>query len=426
VKPRTLALTATFLILALAAPLGAAPQQLPVKAVVFAIRGLADEADAEFDRILSDTIRLEIGNAGYALVDGWEKLLAPGEAAPLRAPRAAALGRDLGAAIALTGYYTRPDAGSVALSVQCWETAGETLLASFTLSAPFDLSYYNLLHERLFALARSAEKYTGPPRIEAIEVAAARGLGTVTFHSEQDGVEVLLAGERSLGTIADGRLEAPVGLLSTGSRLELELRKPGFHTLATAVTAIPEIRLPELLPARRHAVDISWNSGQPLGVGGAYSWFPVPDWVFVGGATQLSAQLPAWDATDEYAVLHFEAGARTGVYLLPVKPQINVFGAALKLPFRVGVTTGFGAMPSFSFAPGHPWWLDWYVLIPSLFLEIGVKDTVIIFRTDQRYSLGLPGAAIEQGWMMRQVPDEDEEDGTRDVLPIMLGVTFKW
>ena len=51
---------------------------------------------------------------------------------------------------------------------------------------------------------------------------------------------------------------------------------------------------------------------------------------------------------------------------------------------------------------------------------------MITFRTDQRYSLGLPGAAIGRGWMMRQVPDSSESDGTRDVLPIQLGVTFKW
>ncbi|MCX7028852.1 MAG: hypothetical protein NTU62_01880 [Spirochaetes bacterium] len=425
-KPQNAVLTAAVLLLALGAPLCTAQSQLPVKAVVFTIRGLAGGADADFDQLLSEAVRLEIENAGYTVVDGWEKLLEAGEKAPVHGPRAAELARGVDAALAITGYYTRPDAGSVALSVQCWETAGETLLASFTLSAPFDLSYYNLLHERLGALVASAEKFTGPPRIEAIEVAAARGLGTITFRSAQDGIEVLLAGEKSLGTIADGRLEASVGLLSTGSRLELELRKSGFHTLETAATAIPEIRLPELLPARRIAVDLAWNSGQPLGVGGTFNWCPIPDWVFVGGAAHLSAQLPPWGATDEYTVLHFDVGARAGVYLLPIKPQLSLFGAALKLPFRVGVVTGFGAMPSFSFAPGHPVWLDWYILAPAPFLEIGTKDTVITFRMDQRYSLGLPGSAIARGWIMRQVPDESESDGTRDVLPVQLGVTFKW
>jgi hypothetical protein len=419
-------LTAILLTLAIAAPLAVAQEQLPVAAVVFDVRGLEEAADADFDRILSDTVRLEIENAGYAIAAGWEKLLAPNEAAPVHGARATQLGRDLGAVIAVTGYYTRPDAGSVALAVQCWDTAGETLLGSFTLSAPFDLSYYNLLHDRLAALLRSAEQFTGPPRIDAIEVAAARGLGTVTFRSEQDGVEVLLAGEKSFGTIADGRLEAPVGLLSTGSRLELELRKPGFHTLKTAVTAIPVMSLPELLPSRRFTADAVWNSGQPLGIGGAFSWFPAPDWVFVGGAAELSAQIPAWGSTDLYTVLHFGLGARAGAYLLPLKPQITVFGATLKLPFRLGVVTGFGAMPTLSLAPGHSWWFDWYILMPSPFIEIGTGHTVITFRTDQRYSLGLPGAAIERGWMMRQVPDDSEEDGTREVLPVQLGVTFKW
>jgi hypothetical protein len=426
VKLHAAALTATLLILALGAPLAAAQEQLPVTAVVFDVRNLEGTPDGEFDRILSDTVSLEVANAGYRVVGGWEKLLDPGEASPVYGPRATAIARDLGATLVVSGFYTRPDAGSLALSVQCWETAGETLLASFTLSAPFDLSYYNLLHERLGTLVATAEKFTGPPRIEAIEVAAARGLGTVTFLGDQDGVEVLLAGEKSLGTTADGRLEAAVGLLSTGSRMELELRKSGFHTLTTAVTAIPEIRLPEMLPARRFSADIVWNNGQPIGAGGTFNWYPIPDWVFVGGAAELSAQIPPWGSADLYTVLHFEAGARTGAYILPMKPQITLFGATLKLPFRLGVVAGFGAMPTLSLAPGHSWWLDWYILIPSLFLEIGTGHTVITFRTDQRYSLGLPGAAIEQGWMMRKVPDDSEEDGYREQLPIQLGVTFKW
>ena len=426
VKPRNVAPTAAVLLLVLAAPFCTAQSQLPVKAAVFTIRGLEGAADADFDQVLSDTVRLEIENAGYTVADGWKKLLKAGEPAPVHGPRATEIARGVDAALAVTGYYTRPDAGSVALSVQCWETAGETLLASFTLAAPFDLSYYNLLHDRLAALVRSAEKFTGPPRIEAIDVAAARGLGTITFRSGQDGVEVLLAGEKSLGTIADGKLEASVGLLSTGSRLELELRKDGFHTLETAVTAIPAINLPELLPARRYSLDLAWNSGQLLGVAGTYDFFPIPDWLFVGGAVGLSVQVPSWDSTDEHVVLHLDAGARAGLYLLPPKPKITVFGATLKLPFRIGVVTGFGAMPSFGIASGFPAWIDLYLLMPMPFLEIGTGKTVLTFRVDQRYSLGLPGSAIDQGWMMRRIPDGDEPDGYREVVPVVLGVTFKW
>ena len=425
-KPIAATLYIAILLAAIAALPGAAQEQVPVKATVFTIRDLGTGADAEFDRLLSEAIRIEIENAGYDVVDTWDRLLDPGEAPPVHGSRAAELARDVGAAVAVTGYYTRPDAGSVALSVQCWETGGETLLASFTLAAPFDLSYYNLLHDRLAGLLAAAEKFTGPPRIEAIEVAEARGLGTITFLSDQDGVEVLLAGEKSLGTISGGRLEAAVGLLSTGSRLELTLRKDGYHTLETAVTAISKVRLPELLPARRFSLDLGWNNGQPLGAAASFAWFPVADWVFVGGAAQVSAQLPAFGATTEYAVLHFDVGVRAGVHLLPLKPSVTVFGAKLDLPFRVGVVVGFGALPTLSLAPGNPSWLDWYILTPCPFIELGTGKTVISFRLDQRYSLGLPGSVLPRGWIERRVPDGSESDGWRGVMPVALGVTFKW
>jgi hypothetical protein len=426
VKPIAATLSIAILLAVIAALPGTTQEQLPVKAAIFTIRDLGQSADADFDRLLSEAVRIEIENAGYTVVDGWDKLLDPGEAPPVRGPRAAELARGVSAAVAVTGFYTRPDAGSVALSVQCWDTGGETLLASFTLAAPFDLSYYNLLHDRLAGLLAAAEKFTGPPRIEAIEVAEAHGLGTITFLSAQDGVEVLLAGEKSLGTIAGGRLEAAVGLLTTGSRLELTLRKDGFHTLETAVTAIPEVRLPALLPARRFGLDLDWNSGQAFGAGVVFNWFPVADWVFVGGAAHVAAQLPAWDATSEYAVLHFDAGVRAGVYLLPVKPRLTLFGTSLEIPVRIGVVTGFGAMPSLNLSPGLPAWLDWYLLAPAPFLEIGLGKTVITIRPDQRYGFGGSLAALGRGWIMREIPNPEDPYNPREAVPVVLGVTFKW
>ena len=54
------------------------------------------------------------------------------------------------------------------------------------------------------------------------------------------------------------------------------------------------------------------------------------------------------------------------------------------------------------------------------------SKTAYTFRTDQRYSLGWPGSALDRGWITVRVPDDSEDDRTRDVLPVQLGVTFKW
>jgi hypothetical protein len=124
-------------------------------------------------------------------------------------------------------------------------------------------------------------------------------------------------------------------------------------------------------------------------------------------------------------VLHFEAGTRAGFYLLPLKPSIKIFGAKLDIPIRAGVVVGFGALPSVSMSASHPTWVDWYILTPCPFVEFGTGKTVITFRMDQRYSLGLPGSALDQGWIMRKVPNQSG-GGTNDVMPVVLGVTFKW
>jgi len=138
------------------------------------------------------------------------------------------------------------------------------------------------------------------------------------------------------------------------------------------------------------------------------------------------AQVPSLGAVGEYTVLHFDTGVRTGAYLLPMEPRISILGASLRLPFRIGVVWSIGLLSSVSLAPAHPGWLDWYIGMPSPFLEIGTKDTVFTIRTDQRYALGLPGGALDRGWIMRRVPYADGSDGYDSTTPVMLGVTFKW
>ena len=74
-----------------------------MKAAVFTVRNLSGvAANDEFEQLLTEAIRLEIENAGYAVVDGWEPLLDMGEKAPVHGPRSAALARGVGATLALS------------------------------------------------------------------------------------------------------------------------------------------------------------------------------------------------------------------------------------------------------------------------------------------------------------------------------------
>ncbi len=418
---RPLNLLPLFLVLLVAGPLGA-QQAGGITACVFPIANGSGEAAFDGDgRAIGEAVRAEFEAAGYLVTVPDE---AAGSAAVVHGEAGAAAAAAAGADIAVTGLFAIDAASeSISLSVDCWQRDG-TLMAGFDLAERFGLNFYNVLHDRMATLIGKVKTVTGAPRIDSLQLAAVKGLGQITFSIPQDGVEVFLAGEKSLGTSAGGALTAPVGLLQGGSDLALELRMPGYHPQRLLVPATPDVQLPALQRANRFAVEAGWTSAQPLGIGAALLWYPVADWVFLGLPLHVGAQLPPPGATGQHAVAHLDTGVRAGVYLLPYDTRIPFVPDTSPLRLRVGLSVCGGVYGTFSAAAGMPALWDWYFGPPMPFLEVGTEPVVFFIRMEQRYSFGFGGGALGRGWIM--IETQKSGGGTDTRPPVILGVTWKW
>ena len=144
----------------------------------------------------------------------------------------------------MTGFYTVED-DRIYISIQCWDVSADVLAAGLQQTARFNIAFYSSLHDRVVEMLPQIHLETprGPARSTAASVRRQPTVSELTFLSPDDGMEVILPGDTSLGTIADGKLVWQSGGLPLGSRISVEKRKEGFHTSFETVRAAREIRL---------------------------------------------------------------------------------------------------------------------------------------------------------------------------------------
>ena len=187
--------------------------------------------------------------------------------------------------------------------------------------------------------------------------------------------------------------------------------------LAQAVPAPPAVALPPAVAAvapqrergemrpSRFALEADWTLGQLLGAGSAFRFYLSPDFLFLSPAVYVSAQPPVGSGGN--TALHVDGAFLIGAYLF--FPPSS--------PFRLGLSTGGGAILSWTKAPNIPVFFDPYVDIANLWIELNISWFSISLRSDLKYSLG--GQApnlLGQGVIL----------WGGFLPPISLGVLFKW
>lgn len=175
--------------------------------------------------------------------------------------------------------------------------------------------------------------------------------------------------------------------------------------LPPAVAAVaPQRERGEMRPSR-FALEADWTLGQLLGAGSAFRFYLSPDFLFLSPAVYVSAQPPVGSGGN--TALHVDGAFLIGAYLF--FPPSS--------PFRLGLSTGGGAILSWTKAPNIPVFFDPYVDIANLWIELNISWFSISLRSDLKYSLG--GQApnlLGQGVIL----------WGGFLPPISLGVLFKW
>ena len=249
--------------------------------VVYTIQDLSAGTDTgDYALPITASVRAAIEVSGFSMVpaDALEAEIQKGNVSPralLGDTASLAVARVLKADLAVSGYYVVQDE-QIFISLQCWDVQAGRLATGLQEDARFNLAFYSFLHEHVTEMLPHVQlrQETEAQGAAATASTRATALTRITFLSPDEGMEIRIAGDLSIGTISDGRLTWRPDGLSQGTRLVVEKRKPGYHTSWQTVRALGEIKLSRLEKEHTLSVEADWTWGQLAGLGSAFRVLP--------------------------------------------------------------------------------------------------------------------------------------------------------
>lgn len=366
----------------------------------------AEEADRS--QSLSSAISAELSATGFRLVPETQWRAGDGSKLSghdfLDPSQTSAVAGTAGAGLAVSGFYSVQN-DKILISVSCYETRTGSLIAGFMKTWRYNLGIYSVLHDEMKDLLSRLSLPVAGDTQKA--VAAMPLLSSMTFVSPQEGMEVLLAGERSAGKITGGRLIFEAPGTKPGEILLVEKRLAGYHSAWESVRCAPVVPLSSLSRVTRMAIEAQWTFGQLIGVGAAFRYYPVPDSIFLSFSLYPYGQVPAsqWGNW----LFHADSELSAGSYL--VFPPDS--------PFRLAASAGLGVILSKASGSGWdlPLYVDSYLTIIGLSAELSLPGMTLFLRPELKVALGITSPNLL---------------GTNIVLaggvfpPVTLGAAFKW
>jgi hypothetical protein len=237
------------------------------------------------------------------------------------------------------------------------------------------------------------------------------------FHSTDEGMTIGYGTGYPTGVMSGGKLRLPFfSRFPADTVITIEKSKEGYYP------ATEEILLREgpneIIPRRldkkySHEAslyylfqDISGREGGGSGVrfpgggaGAGYRYYITPDYVFAG--PDIRFYLRPEEGGNRGS--HLDLSAHIGSYLF----------SSYKSYVRFSAAAGMGMI--MSFLPGDDNYLDFYVNLMSLSMDINIRPWTIFFQGDLRFCLGGPGEAnLYRSW---ETPNN---------FPLTIGVRKKW
>ena len=290
---------------------------------------------------------------------------------------AARVAGEAGAGIAVSGFFSVEE-DRILVSVSCYDSRNGVLVAGFMRTWRYNLGLYSTLHAEVLDLVSQLNAV--PVERAQTDGKAAQPiplLPAVTFTAPQEGMEVLVAGERSAGRIDGGKLVFAAPGLRPGETMLVEKRLAGYHTAWQRVRSASTVSLSPLARTTTIAIETDWTFGQVLGAGGAFRLYLVPDSSFVSLSLYPYGQLPAsqWGNW----LLHIDGEIAVGSYLF-FPPESLV---------RLGASTGLGLIYSLIPAGGNPSsYFDAYLNLFSFWVELNLPGVSFFVRPEMKVALG--------------------------------------
>jgi hypothetical protein len=317
------------------------------------------------------------------------------------APQVLLLGQTAGADMAVSGFYWL-EKDRILVSLQCYDVKAGTLLTGFLHTWRFNLGFYNSIHAEIADLVERVV-FLSAPRLITLKDDVR--VDQITFFSPQNGMEVVVEGQRSVGRIKDGSLVFQTDGVKAGTILRVEKQQEGYHTLWQTVIAAPEVTLTPIPKKNTLSMEVNWTLGQLQGAGAALRWYPVPDWIMVGFSEYLHTQVPT--VPNGSWPIHADSELFVGLYtFLPPESW-----------FRLGLSAGIGTVLTYVPSTNLPLLTDVYIDVLSPWAEWHVAGIQFITRIDLRIPMGVGNNLLGRGMPIHWGPF---------FPPMTIGVVIPW
>ena len=380
-------------------------------AIIFPISDLSQAREnTEWRDSLTEALNAEFLAAGFRLLRAsGDESGTPEPGKSLAGSAAAAAARRDDADMAVSGGFA-VEADRIIVLLSCYEAQSGALVGGFLKSWPFSLAFYVYLRAEIETMLAGLS-LPAPPGQDPRQSTAAG----ITFTSRQDGMEVLLGGEWSAGTIDQGRLFLSTGVFKEGAPLLLEKRMAGYHTAWQTVRAAREVALAPLARKSTFGLEASWTAGEFLGGGLGARLYLFPDSLFISAGLTLSIEPPA--LPNAGAVTRYDTLVSLGQYLF-FPPDA---------PVRTGIGTGVGTVFTTVAAAGPAVYTDVFWDVVSIWAEWNLATVSLFARTDLRYTLGVGTNLLGRGLLSWKVsfPAADGNPVTFSLPPLTLGAVVK-
>ena len=357
-----------------------------------------------FRYVITDAMRVELNLVDFSVIPvrEWQEIKKREQFSDrdlLRGANAVNLGRMVGADLVISGFVS-VDRGRILFSLKSYDTATGRLTGAVVKSGRAGLHVYNLINEAAAELIPALKEETSPLPQEVVILEEEKLVKDITYEeevsemgrlirvtllarAEDEGAEILLAGDHLAGRIANGKLSFST---KADTKLVIVSQKEGYHPdrqVFKLGDRDKRIKLRPLIPIAKRGLELEYTSMQMLGLGVAYRYYIKPDQFLVRAADYLYLQYPFLNPNAR-PVVHNDFMLQVGHYVL-FPPSSR---------FRVMVNTGLGAIItlftdlSLYNNMDNPIFTDFYWNIFGLWLEANFSHRSYFYRIDIRYALG--------------------------------------
>jgi hypothetical protein len=314
------------------------------------------------------------------------------------------IARDLGANTAVTGSYGI-EGRRIYIQLKFYDVRTGKVVAAAMATGLAGLAGYNLMGSTVDNMAPAIQAYlAGYDPDEPILYAVVKD---VVFLSSDEGMEVLYETGDPAGLIEQGRLTSPFVPFTAGTKVRVEKRKSGYYPDAEEIIMQEgpnEFTLRPLDKKYRNEISLYWTTGQTLGAGAGYRYYPGPDYFFLGTDAQLHLQY-GFNSGDK-PVVHDDISFSAGGYFFSSYDRI----------FRVGLSAGMGVIITSFTTPNMPVYTDYYLNYLSLFFDLNLRPWTIFFQVSGKYALEFGNFYLDRGLLVMD----------RLGPPASVGVRKKW